>query len=92
MKDLQSEKNSVSYVIADKKRIDTYHLKQTQAEDIETPIRTFSTVKLVSNKIRNKMQFIFWCAPELQYLPVKVLKIDKKGTESVLLLKSIKLN
>lgn len=90
MNDLQAGKKSVSFIIADKKRIDTYHLKQSKTEQIETPLKSFSTVKLVSNKIRNKIQFIFWCAPELDYLPVKVLRTDKKGRESVMLLKSVR--
>lgn len=90
MSDLQAGKKSVSYTIADKKRIDTYHLKLSKTEQIETPLKSFSTIKLISNKIRNKLQFIFWCAPELDYLPVKVLRVDKKGRKSVMLLKSVK--
>ena len=89
MKDMQANKKSVSYTIADKKRIDTYHLTFIQSELLETPLKTYSTIKLESNKIRNKMQFIIWCAPEFDYLPIKVVRIDKKGRESVMLLKSV---
>jgi hypothetical protein len=92
MLDLQDGQQSVAYTIADKKRIDTYQLKLIEKEQIETSMKTFDAVKLVSNKIRNKMQFIIWCAPELDYLPVKVMKIEEDGDESVLLLKSAKPN
>ena len=92
MHDLQAGKNKVSYVIADKKRVDTYNLKADKKESIETPMKTFSAIKLVSNKIRNKMQFIIWCAPELGYLPVKVMKIEEDGDKSIVVLKSIKIN
>ena len=92
MQDIQAGKKSVNYTIADKKRVDTYKLQLTETEEIETNIKTFRAVKLVSNKIRNKMQFIIWCAPELDYLPVKVMKIEEDGDESVLLLKSAKPN
>jgi len=91
MLDLQDGKKSVAYTIADKKRIDTYQLKLTGKEQIETSMKTFDAVKLVSNKIRNKMQFIIWCAPELGYLPVMVKKIEEDGDESILELKSVKL-
>jgi len=89
MYDLQAGKKTVSYVIADKKRVDTYSLNFEKTEDVETPMRTFSAIKLVSNKIRDKMQFIIWCAPKLNYLPIKVMKIEEDGDESVLSLKSI---
>ncbi len=92
MLDLQDGQQSIAYTIADKKRIDTYQLKLTGKEQIETSMKTFDAVKLVSNKIRNKMQFIIWCAPELDYLPVMVMKIDEDGDESVLELKSVKPN
>lgn len=91
MQDMQAGKTSISYIIADKKRVDSYSLKLTETEDVETPMKTFSAVKLVSNKIRDKMQFIIWCAPELGYLPIKVMKIDDDGDESVLILGSLKL-
>ena len=92
MLDLQDGKKSVAYTIADKKRVDTYQLQSAETEEIETEMKTFDAVKLVSNKIRNKMQFIIWCAPELDYLPVKVMKIEEDGDESVLLLKLAKPN
>ena len=91
MQDLQAGKKNINYVIADKKRVDAYQLTLTETEKIETPMKTFSAVKMVSNKIRGKTQFIIWCAPALGYLPVRVMKIDDDGDESVLTLKSLKL-
>lgn len=89
MVDMQAGKKSVSYVIADKKRVETYKLNLEKTEDVETTMKTFSAIKLVSNKIRGKMQFIIWCAPELNYLPIKVMKVEEDGDESILSLKSI---
>jgi hypothetical protein len=91
MLDMQAGKKQVTYTIADKKRVDDYHLQRTGTDTIETPMKTFTSTKLVSNKIRDKMQFIIWCAPELGYLPVKVMKIEEDGDESVMLIKSLKL-
>lgn len=92
MLDLQDGQQSVAYSIADKKRIDTYQLKLTEKVQIVTSMKKFDAVKLVSNKIRDKMQFIIWCAPELDYLPVMVKKIEEDGDESTLELKSVKPN
>ncbi len=89
MRDLQDNKQSVTYIIADKKRVDSYSLKVVTKTELTTPFKTLDTIKLVSNKIRNKTQFFIWCAPELNYLPVKILKIDDDGDSSEINLKAI---
>ena len=91
MQDMQAGKKFISYTIADKKRVDSYQLTQARTEKVETPMKTLSAVKMVSNKIRGKTQFIIWCAPALGYLPIKVMKIDEDGDESVVILRSLKL-
>ena len=90
MQDLQSGKRSISYTIADRKRIEAYKLTNKGKTEIETPMKTFQAIQLVSDVIRNKAQFKIWCVPELQYLPVRVLKIDDDGDESEFSLRSIR--
>jgi hypothetical protein len=91
MRDLTSGKTSMAYMIADKHHFETYQLKAKNKDQVETPMKEFTAIKLVSNKIRDTMQFIIWCAPELGYLPVKVMKIEEDGDRSVLTLKSLTL-
>jgi len=91
MRDLQDDKQSVTYIIADKKRVDSYSLKVVNKTKLKTPYKTLDTIKLVSNKIRNKTQFFIWCAPELNHLPVRVLKIDTDGKTTEFNLKTISL-
>ncbi len=89
MRDLQNNKQAVTYIISDKKRVDSYSLKVVNKAKLETPFKTLDTIKLISNRIRNKMQFIIWCAPELNYLPVRILKVDDDGDTTELNLKTV---
>jgi len=89
MHDLQKNKQTITYIIADKKRVDSYTLKKVKNTQIETPFKTLDTIELISNKIRNKTQFTIWCAPELNYLPVRILKTDDDGDTTEFNLKAI---
>jgi len=86
---LQADKKNIEMHIADKKRVDDYALKITGKEEIETPFKKMSSIVLLSNKIKDKMQFKIWCSPTLQYLPVKIMKIDDDGDKDVLVLKQL---
>ncbi|VAW95907.1 hypothetical protein MNBD_GAMMA21-1578 [hydrothermal vent metagenome] len=89
MHDLQMNKKSISYIIADKKRVESYSLQYIKESTIETPFKTLDTLELISNKIRNKTQFKIWSAPELNYLPVQIVKTDDSGDTTKLSLKAI---
>jgi len=91
MQDLQNNKQEVEYIIADKKRVEAYTLKVVKETTLEIPFKTIKTIELISNKIRDKLQFKVWCAPELNYLPIRVLKIDDEGDETELTLKKLSL-
>ncbi|VAW95917.1 hypothetical protein MNBD_GAMMA21-1584 [hydrothermal vent metagenome] len=89
MFDLQNNKKSVAYIIADKKRVETYTLKVVKKVSIETPFKTLDALEMISNKIRDKMQFTIWSSPELNYFPVRIVKVDDDGDTTELILKSI---
>ena len=92
MRELQRNKQEMTFNIADKKQIEQYQLNQTATETIETPMRSFSTVALTSNIVRKKNQFHIWAAPALQYLPVKIQKTEDDGDVTTLSLKSLQFN
>jgi len=89
MRDLQNNKQTLEYIIADKKRIETYTLTIVKESTVETPFKTMKAIELISNKIRDKIQIKIWCAPELNYLPIRVLTINDKGDEIELKLKGM---
>ncbi|MBN4080128.1 DUF3108 domain-containing protein [Beggiatoa alba] len=79
MRDLQQNKKDMHYRIATKKHTREYSLRVLAKEKIETALGVFEVLKLKSNKIKGKSQFTFWCAPILEYLPIKIQKINDKG-------------
>jgi hypothetical protein len=91
MVELQANKQTIDMPIADKDSIDQYQLKVIGKETIVTPFKSLPTVVLLSNKIKGKKQFKFWCAPSLQYLPIRIKKIDDDGDEDTLSLSKFKL-
>ena len=91
MVQLQNNKKTIEMHIADKKRVDDYQLQVTGTETIETPYKNLPTIVLLSNKIKDKMQFKIWCAPSLQYLPIKIMKIEDDADEDIMSLKELRI-
>jgi len=91
MLQLQSNNKIIEMPIADKKRLDDYQLKEIGTESVDTPFKTLPAIVLLSNKIKGKRQFKIWCAPSLQYLPIKILKIEDDGDEDMMSLKQLTL-
>ncbi|RSR40797.1 DUF3108 domain-containing protein, partial [Acinetobacter baumannii] len=54
-------------------------------EKIKTSYGTFDTVKVVLQHKKPERSTIFWLAPKLDYLPVKVSHIDGKTSYGLLL-------
>jgi len=92
MYELQANKQIIDMPIAYKDSIDQYQLKVIGKETIVTPFKSLPTVVLLSNKIKDKKQFKFWCAPSLQYLPIRIKKIENDGDEDTLSLSQFKLS
>lgn len=86
MLDLMQGKRSVSYDIADRKGIESYHLKITGKEQVETNAGKYKAIKLESNVTAKGRKYIFWCVEKMNFLPVKVMRIEDDGDEIVLVL------
>lgn len=92
MRDLQQHQNTVTYFIASRNDASSYVLTQNGSHKIDTPYKTLETIELVSNKLKDNDQYQIWCAVGLEYLPVKVLKIDSDDNKIVFVIKNFKLN
>ncbi len=79
MQDLQLHKTSMQYRIATKKHTRDYTLKMVKKETIDTPMGEFDVIKLQSEPTKGESQFTFWAAPALEYLPIKIEKVNDKG-------------
>ena len=91
MRDLQNHQNTMTYFITDQKDASTYVLTQNGSAKIDTPYKKLETIKLVSNKLNDNDQYLIWCAPSLEFLPVRMQKIDAKGRTTEFVIKKFKL-
>jgi len=91
MMDLLNGKQTVRYDIASRKEVESYILKKTGQETTSTENSEYKTIKIESNVTKKGRKYIFWCAESINYLPVKVMRVDDDGDEIVLVLKTLKL-
>jgi hypothetical protein len=81
MKDLTPDLESIDYKIADGGKLKNYHIKVLGSEDIKTPMGKIHTLKLTREREKaGDRQTTLWCAPALDYLPVKLEHIEDKTT------------
>ncbi len=91
MRELQRQHKSFVFHVADHRNFYTFHANVVNKETIETPAGDFDVVKVEAIDPESGKRFVFWCAPKLDYLPVRVEYTKKKdGDVSALALKSLK--
>lgn len=86
------DKKNFRYLIADGGRIKHYQIKRLEQETISTPLGKIDTVKFTRQRDRDSdkdRETTLWCAPELDYLPVKLEHIEKDGTKFTAVLRRI---
>lgn len=93
--DLQqnSTQQVFNYHIADGGRIKHYQIKRLEQETITTPLGTIDTVKFKRQRDRDSdkdRETTLWCAPALDYLPVKLEHTEKDGTKFTAVLRQLK--
>ena len=89
MYDLQNGHTPDTYLIADGGGIKTYRFERLGEETVETPLGSFNTIKMLRHKPGSSRRSVFWCAPELNFLQVKVEHTEKDGSRTVAVIKSL---
>jgi len=80
MRDLQNGNFPDTYMIADGGRnMETYHFNNMGNEKVKTPLGDLDTIKVEHIKVNDDRKLVFWCAPELNYLPVKIEHTEEDG-------------
>ena len=74
-----------NYLIADDKEVESRHFIKQGNETVKTAYGTFDTIKVVMKHDKPGRETIFWLAPKLDFLPVKVSHVDKKTSYGLLL-------
>ncbi len=91
MLDLEQEKKELSYQVADGNKFKTYDIIILGTEIINTPLGKIEAIKLKRKRSSGKQrQTTLWCAPALNYLPVKIEHIEKDGTNFTAELRRLK--
>ncbi len=89
MHDLKKGQPPASYLVADGKKVKTYDIERLGEERIDTPFGNYHTVKMLRRRPGSDRKSVFWCAPDLEYLPVKVEHDEKDGSKTRAVLKSL---
>jgi len=79
MHDLQAGKREIKYTIAEKSKVRIYTLKLIQKEDLATNKGKISTLKMEHYDPKTKTRFTLWCAENMDFLPIRIRKINYKG-------------
>lgn len=83
--DIKSTGLKSNYLLSDAKGIDNRKFVKQGNEQVKTNYGTFDTIKVVMKHDKPGRETIFWLAPKLDYLPVKVSHEDKKTSYGLLL-------
>lgn len=83
--DLKNNALKSKYLIADAKGLDERRFVKQGTESVKTPYGTFNTIKVVMQHDKPERNTVFWLAPQLDYLPVKMAHNDGKSSYGLLL-------
>jgi len=88
MIDLQNSRTDLEYPIADGGRLKKYRFSLLGKKRLDTALGMLDVLG-VKRVRKNKEAAIFWCAPELGYLPARIERQDEKGRRVALSLQSV---
>jgi hypothetical protein len=81
MRDLQNGHFPKSYMIADGgKSMQIYNFDRMGEEKVNTPLGDLNTIKVQNTKPNDTRKLVFWFAPELKYMPVKIEHTEEDGS------------
>ena len=78
---LRDGKTDITFKIADDARLKEYRFRVVGQETLELPAGTFDTVKITKLRDNKKRETFIWCAPALDYLPVRIWQREKDDSE-----------
>jgi hypothetical protein len=78
MLDLQAGRDTLAYTIADSGKLRHYRYQRVGQETLRLALGSYETVKLHRNSGRRSTTI--WCAPALNYLPIRIEHTEKDGS------------
>jgi len=79
MMNLSHGKKESSFRVADGGRLKDYRFWAKEQERIDTSAGKFSAVKVIRQKGKRPSRTTLWMSPELNYIPVKIVKNEDDG-------------
>lgn len=89
MYDLSSGRTPRRYTIADGGKIKSYDFQALGHETIDTPLGALDTLKFSRHREGSERETTLWCAPKLDFLPVKVENIEKDGLTTIAVIDAV---
>lgn len=80
MRDLAAGRQAFSYRIADRRKLREFAFTVHGAQRVKTSFGSFDTLRVTALSADGEKRFEFWCAPELAYLPVRLVYEDEGDT------------
>ncbi len=77
--DLRDGRLASSYPVADGGRLKTYTFERLGDERLVTPLGVHDTIKLRRERPGGRPATLFWHAPALDHLPVRIERRDGEG-------------
>lgn len=74
---LAGNKTEITFRIADGGKLKEYRFKVLGHETLELPAGRFDTIKVTKLRNNKKRETYIWCAPQLNYLPVRIWQREK---------------
>jgi hypothetical protein len=72
IQELLAGRTPEKFLMLDRTEVKEYLYSEEGGERVETAIGAYETIKYRSRRPNSDRSTVFWCAPELGYLPVKV--------------------
>jgi len=88
MLDMQAGKSSLRYTVADGGTEKIYIFEKLGEEILETPLGNLKTIKMERRRPDSDRISMFWSAPDIGYLPVKLENIDD-GVKTIVVIRSV---
>ena len=84
MYDLKNGKREMTYELAKKNKLDKYQLKFIKNEALATSSGKISTLKMEYFNPKKNQRVTIWCAPDMDFLPIRILNSDDNGDKNLL--------
>lgn len=76
---LQAGKKTLSFHLAERNKIRAYQLDYKKKMKLNTALGELEVVLMEHQRPKHKDVFRFWCAPSLEYLPVRIERVEEDG-------------